>query len=78
MPEMNGHEASRQIRSMEERDDGACIPIVAMTANAFAEDVQDSLRAGMDAHLSKPVMMDDLIKTVSRLVKADRIKEDRR
>lgn len=54
MPEMNGYEATRAIRKLE-RADAKVIPIIAMTANAFAEDVQAALEAGMDAHVSKPI-----------------------
>ena len=54
MPKMNGYEATRAIRSGE-NPLGKTIPIIAMTANAFAEDVQKSYEAGMDSHLSKPV-----------------------
>ena len=42
------------------------IPIIAMTANAFAEDVQASLDAGMNGHLSKPIVVDEVIKTIAR------------
>ena len=55
MPRMNGYDAARAIRQMTERPDGRTIPIVAMTANAFAEDVQAALEAGMNEHLSKPI-----------------------
>ena len=48
--------------------DGNNIPIIAMTANAFAEDVQASLDAGMNAHLSKPIVIDEVIKTILRYV----------
>ena len=54
MPEMDGLEATRIIRSME-REDAKTIPIIALTANAFDEDVHRSLQAGLNAHLSKPV-----------------------
>ena len=54
MPQMNGYEAARAIRSLS-RPDAADIPIVAMTANAFAEDVQKSMEAGMNAHIAKPI-----------------------
>ena len=54
MPQMNGYEAARAIRSLT-RADAADIPIIAMTANAFAEDVQQSMKAGMNAHLAKPL-----------------------
>ena len=54
MPNMNGYEATRAIRSLD-RADTARLPIVAMTANAFDEDVRTALRAGMDAHFAKPI-----------------------
>ena len=54
MPVMNGYEATAAIRAMD-RSDAKHVPIVAMTANAFAEDVRDSKRAGMNAHLAKPI-----------------------
>ena len=68
MPEMNGYEAAKAIRTMNDRPDGKTIPIIAMTANSFAEDVQASLDAGMNAHLSKPIVMDEVIKTILRYV----------
>ena len=66
MPEMNGYEATKAIRSLDDRPDGRTIPIIAMTANAFAEDVQASLDAGMNGHLSKPIVMDEVVKTIAR------------
>ena len=66
MPEMNGYEATGAIRSMEDRPDGQEIPIIAMTANAFAEDVQASMDAGMNGHLSKPIVLDEVIKAIAR------------
>ena len=66
MPQMNGYEATKAIRSLDDRPDGHTIPIIAMTANAFAEDVQASLDAGMNGHLSKPIVMDEVIKTIAR------------
>ena len=69
MPEMNGYEAVKVIRAMNDRPDGKNIPIIAMTANSFAEDVQASLDAGMNAHLSKPIVMDEVIKTILRYVR---------
>ena len=68
MPEMNGYEATKAIRAMNDRPDGKNIPIIAMTANSFAEDVQASLDAGMNAHLSKPIVIDEVIKTIIRYV----------
>ena len=66
MPKMNGYEATKAIRSLPNRPDAAAIPIIAMTANAFAEDVQASLDAGMNGHLSKPIVMDEVIKAIAR------------
>ncbi|MCM1209470.1 MAG: response regulator, partial [Ruminococcus sp.] len=65
MPVMNGYDATRAIRSLE-REDAKQIPIIAMTANAFAEDVKDALEAGMNAHIAKPIDMTLLKKTVSQ------------
>ena len=66
MPKMNGYEATRAIRSLRNRPDAYHIPIIAMTANAFAEDVEASLDAGMNGHLSKPIVMDEVIKAIVR------------
>lgn len=66
MPKMNGYEATRAIRHLDDCPDGRKIPIIAMTANAFAEDVQASLDAGMNGHISKPIVMDEVIKTITR------------
>ena len=65
MPVMDGLEAARRIRSSE-NPLGRVIPILAMTANAFLEDMQKSKEAGMDEHLSKPVDIDALEQTVNR------------
>ena len=67
MPEMDGLEATRVIRAME-REDAKRIPIIALTANAFDEDVQNSLQAGMNAHLNKPVEAESLIRTLGELI----------
>ena len=71
MPEMNGYEATKAIRAMNDRPDGKNIPIIAMTANSFAEDVQASLDAGMNTHLSKPIVIEEVIKTILRYVHND-------
>ena len=68
MPEMDGLEATRAIRRMH-REDAKVIPIVALTANAFDEDVQRSMQAGLNAHLSKPVEPDTLFETLETLIK---------
>jgi CheY-like chemotaxis protein len=67
MPEMDGLEATMAIRSME-RPDSQTIPIIALTANAFDEDVQRSMQAGLNAHLSKPVEPEQLFATLESLI----------
>ncbi|MGX8705091.1 MAG: response regulator, partial [bacterium] len=67
MPEMDGLEAAAAIRALD-RPDAKTIPIIALTANAFDEDVQRSLQAGMNAHLSKPVETDHLYQTLEELI----------
>ena len=67
MPVMNGYEAAKMIRSMD-REDAKAIPIIAMTANAFAEDRIRAKEAGMDEHVAKPVDVELLIKVIHRLV----------
>ncbi|MBO6002300.1 MAG: response regulator [Mailhella sp.] len=67
MPEMDGLEATRLIRSSGHEDSGT-IPIIALTANAFDEDVQRSLQAGLNAHLSKPVEPEALFSTLEALI----------
>ena len=68
MPEMDGLTATRAIRAMD-RADSKVIPIIALTANAFDEDVQRSMQAGLNAHLSKPVEPDSLYETLESLIK---------
>ena len=68
MPVMNGYEATRKIRGLD-RPDAKSILILAMTANAFAEDVQASMEAGMNGHIAKPVDMKLLYNTISTMLK---------
>lgn len=67
MPLMNGYEAARAIRSGT-NPLGRTIPVIAMTANAFADDIQQSLAAGMNAHISKPMDMGVLRKTIVKVI----------
>ena len=67
MPVMNGHEAARKIRALE-REDAKTLPIVAMSANAFTEDIEESLKAGMNAHISKPIKVAEMLKEISKLL----------
>lgn len=68
MPVMNGYEATRKIRASEHAE-AKTIPIVAMTANTFAEDVRNAMNAGMDGHLAKPIDMNAVRELVGRLMK---------
>ncbi len=65
MPVMNGYEAAAAIRALP-RSDAKTIPVVAMTANAFSEDVQDALGAGMNEHISKPLEIDRLVQILQK------------
>ena len=67
MPEMDGLEATAAIRKLD-RDDAKKVPIIALTANAFDEDVQRSLQVGMNAHLSKPINPDHLYQTLEEMI----------
>ncbi|MCM1399776.1 MAG: transporter substrate-binding domain-containing protein [Clostridium sp.] len=66
MPVMDGYEASRQIRAKEDREDLKNIPIIALTANAFAEDVRFAMRAGMNHHIAKPLDIKQVIATLNK------------
>ena len=68
MPVMSGHEAAKAIRSLE-REDAGRIPIIAMTANAFAEDEKAALDAGMTAHVAKPLNMEHLKSVITQCTK---------
>lgn len=70
MPVMNGYDATRAIRALE-RADARKIPIIAMTANAFAQDEREALNAGMDVHLTKPIDIELLKKVIRQYVKKD-------
>ena len=66
MPKRNGYEATQAIRATPDRPDAREIPIIAMTANAFAEDVQASLDAGMNGHIAKPIVIEEVVKAIAR------------
>ena len=67
MPILNGYETTKKIRQMEDRKK-AEIPILAMTANAFSEDRQAALEAGMNDHVAKPIDMNKLIPTLQKYI----------
>jgi len=66
MPRKDGYQATRELRATEDRPDLRDIPIVAMSANAFQEDVQRSRKAGMNGHLAKPVALDKLMEALNQ------------
>ena len=67
MPEMDGYEAARVIRQLPDRDK-ACIPIIAMTANAFEEDRKDAMAAEMNGHMAKPIQVDQLLSMLAEMI----------
>ncbi len=71
MPNMDGHQAAKTIRAMgTERPDAATIPIIAVSANAFAEDIKASLDSGMNGHVSKPLNMKEVTDTIAKYIKS--------
>ncbi len=66
MPEMDGYEATRRIRRLENQEI-ASKPIIAMTANAFEEDVQEALKAGMNDHMAKPIRIETLYALIEKI-----------
>jgi signal transduction histidine kinase/ActR/RegA family two-component response regulator len=65
MPNLDGYESTRRIRALPRRD-ARSVPIIAMTANAYREDIDKALEAGMNGHLAKPINVDEVIKTLAR------------
>ena len=68
MPKMNGYKATQIIRHLPDKDK-ACIPIVAMTANAFEEDKKEAIAAGMNGHIAKPIQVDKLLSILSEVIR---------
>ncbi len=68
MPVTNGLEATRKLLTLN-RSDAATVPIIAMTANAFQDDIENSLAAGMNAHLTKPLDVDKIRKTILEMMR---------
>ena len=68
MPKMNGYKATQAIRRLPDKDK-ACIPIVAMTANAFEEDKRDAIAAGMNGHIAKPIQVDKLLSMLAEIIR---------
>ena len=68
MPKMNGYKATQTIRHLPDKDK-ACIPIIAMTANAFEEDKREAIAAGMNAHIAKPIQVDNMLSILSEIIR---------
>lgn len=68
MPNMNGYKATQEIRHLSDKDK-ACIPIIAITANAFEEDKRDATAAGMNGHIAKPIQLDKLLSTLAQVIR---------
>ena len=68
MPKMNGYKATQTIRHLPDKDK-ACIPIIAMTANAFEEDKREAIAAGMNAHIAKPIQVDNMLPILSEIIR---------
>ena len=68
MPKMNGYKATQTIRHLPDKDK-ACIPIIAMTANAFEEDKRKAIAAGMNGHIAKPIQVDNMLSILSEIIR---------
>ncbi|MBD9163549.1 MAG: response regulator [Blautia wexlerae] len=68
MPKMNGYKATQEIRHLPDRNK-ACIPIIAMTANAFEEDKRDAVAAGMNGHIAKPIQVDNMLSILVEIIR---------
>lgn len=68
MPNMNGYKATQEIRHLSDKDK-ACIPIIAITVNAFEEDKRDATAAGMNGHIAKPIQLDKLLSTLAQVIR---------
>jgi len=68
MPVMNGYETTEAIRSLD-RNDAKTVPIIAMTADAFTDDIRRCMEVGMNAHIAKPLDIDDMFRTIADVMK---------
>ena len=68
MPKMDGYKATQEIRHLPDKDK-ACIPIIAMTASAFEEDKREAAAAGMNAHIAKPIQVEQLLSTLAEIIR---------
>ena len=72
MPKMDGYKATRVIRNLPDQEK-ACIPILAMTANAFEEDKREAAAAGMNGHIAKPIQVEQLLSTLAEIIRQQEI-----
>ena len=68
MPVMNGYEATKKIRGLD-REDVKSLPIIAMTANAFLEDIRAAKDAGLNEHIAKPLSIETFVNTMEKYIK---------
>ena len=68
MPKIDGYKATQAIRNLPDKGK-ACIPIIAMTANAFEEDKRDAIAAGMNGHIAKPIQVDKLLSMLEEVIR---------
>ena len=68
MPKIDGYKATQAIRNLPDKGK-ACIPIIAMTANAFEEDKRDAIAAGMNGHIAKPIQVDKLLSMLAEFIR---------
>ena len=68
MPKMDGYKATQTIRNLSDQEK-ACIPIIAMTANAFEEDKRAAIAAGMNGHIAKPIQVDKLLSILAEMIR---------
>ena len=68
IPKMDGYKATQEIRHLPDKDK-ACIPIIAMTANAFEEDKREAAAAGMNCHIAKPIQIEKLLSTLEEILR---------
>jgi len=68
MPEMDGYDATRQIRALDDAH-AKTVPIIAMTANVFREDIEKSLEVGMNGHIGKPIDLAEVMKKLRQYLK---------
>lgn len=78
MPNMDGHQAAKTIRAMgTERSDAVTIPMIALSANVFAEDIRASKNSGMNDYISKPFNLEEVTAVIEKYIKRDACLEEK-